>query len=70
MSQPRPIPEQPYRRSAHCEWCIYGLVKWFVCWSPWDSQWELESEICDRCMQRLHEEELMQLCYVWAVEEA
>lgn len=70
MSDPRgTAAPAPGRSSRSCEWCIYGLAKWWVEWSPRESLDELEAEICDRCMNELHERELLGLVYVWAVEE-
>lgn len=70
MSQQQPVPEQPWRRSKGCEWCIYGSVRWFVVWSHKDELWEHEHEICDRCAESLREACLVGLCDVWSVEEA
>ena len=69
-SQPAPVPGQPYRRASGCEWCIYGVVRWFVCYSEMDSLREHEREICDRCLTEAREREAFGFLSIWAVEEA
>jgi len=70
MSQQQPGPAQPSRSRRGCEWCIYGAVRWLAQYSVVDGLWEYEAELCDRCMEALHQRSADGFAHVWAVEEA
>jgi len=70
MSQQQPVPAQPSRSRRGCEWCIYGVVRWFVDYSYVDGPYDYEAELCDRCMDELRLRREAGLAYIWTVEEA
>lgn len=69
MSRREPARAEKRRTRRGCENCIFGPVRWFVCYSYEDDLWEHEREICDRCMEQLRALAEEELAAIWWVEE-
>jgi len=50
--------------------CIYGAARWTIEFSWAHELWELEREVCDRCLDAIQDAAEEGLASVWWVEEA
>ena len=58
------------RRRPGCDMCIYGAARWTIEFSWAHELWELEREVCDRCLDAIQDAAEEGLASVWWVEEA
>lgn len=70
MSQRPPEVVRPGDRRSGCDLCTYGVIRWVVCFSWPHELWELEREVCDRCVEQLAQAGREGFAEVWWIEEA
>lgn len=68
MSLPGPTGDHPRAKFYPCEICIYGRAVFLVTFQYAEEEYELEKDVCERCMsgiQGLEEQGLVRVWQIW-----